>query len=275
MPHIHPTAIVDPSVVLADDVAVGPYAILSGKVTIGAGSSILSHTVINGSTIIGQRCRFGPGAYIGLDPQHTGYKGEETWLIIGDDTIAREGASIHRAFKTGQDHATRVGSNCFLMANAHIGHDCRVADRVILAQGAMLGGHVEVGERTFLGGGAGVHQFCRVGRLAIIRGTDAVTRDVPPFAAVAYFALKGYNAIGCKRSGMPRESVFAIRKAYHCLHTHRALPTALRAIRETVPSAPEVDELLNFIASSKRGITPSARYFFAAMSSHGDDESDE
>lgn len=260
MSFIHPTAIIDPKVELSDGVRVEAYAVIEGRVTVGPGTVIKPHSVINGSARIGADCKIGPGAYVGLDPQHLGFKGGDTWLVLGDGVTVREGASLHRATKRGEENATRVGDRCFLMAHSHVAHDCRVGDDAIFANGVAIGGHVEVGPRAFLAGGAAVHQFTRVGRLAIISGNEAVTRDVPPFAAARYGGLKGYNAIGCKRAGMTRESIHALRAAFQCLHTHRTTPAAVRAIREIVPEAAEVGELLDFIAASKRGIQPSLRF---------------
>jgi UDP-N-acetylglucosamine acyltransferase len=262
MPQIHPTAVLDPRARLADDVVVGPYVIIEGPVTIGAGTRVLPHTVIHGPTEIGARCKIGPAAYVGLDPQHAGYDGvSETWLVVGDDVTIRENVSIHRAMKPGRENATTIGNRCYLMATSHVGHDAKVGEQVTLANGTMLGGHSEVGARAFLGGGSGLHQFVRVGRIAIIRGNEPVTHDVPPFAAMAYGGLKGYNAVGCKRAGISPAGIASIRRAYHCIHQNRSLPTAVAQIRDTVPETPEVLELLDFIANSRRGLPASVRFF--------------
>jgi UDP-N-acetylglucosamine acyltransferase len=268
MPSIHPTAIVSPMADLAEDVTIEAYAIIEGRVQIGPGSIIRHHSVIYGTTVLGANCRIGPGAYVGMDPQHLSYKGDETRLVVGDGVTVREGASIHRAFKAGEENATRVGSRVFMMANSHIAHDCRVDDDVIFANSVAIGGHVQVGARAFLAGGAVVHQFARVGRLAIISGNEAASRDVPPFAAMRYGGLKGYNAIGCRRSGMSRESIHALRAVFRCMGAHRTTPGAVRAIKQTVPDLPEVREMLEFIATSKRGIQPSLRY---ALYDRGED----
>jgi UDP-N-acetylglucosamine acyltransferase len=129
----------------------------------------------------------------------------------------------------------------------------------MIAQGAMLGGHSSIGDKAFIGGGAAIHQFVRIGRLAIIAGTEGVTSDAPPFSAVRYSGLKGYNAIGCKRSGMPQETLHAIREAFHCMHANRTLPGAIADIRARVPLLPEIQELLDFFAGTKRGILGSVR----------------
>jgi UDP-N-acetylglucosamine acyltransferase len=257
---IHSTAIVDPRATLGQDVAIGPYTTIEGPVEIGARTVIQSHCVIKGPARIGADCNIGPAAHVGTDPQHLHYDATlETWLVIGDHTVIRESASLHRATKAGIENATTLGHHCFLMACSHVGHDTRLGNNVILANAVLLAGHVTVGDNVFLAGGAGVHQFVRIGRLAIMSGNEIATRDVPPFSATRYGGLKGYNAIGCKRAGISRESIFAIRKAYHLYHTHRTLPDAVSAIRANCPALPEIIELLNFLTSSKRGIHPSVR----------------
>lgn len=258
MATIHPTAVIDRQVELADDVRVGPYVIIEGAVTLGKGTIIDAHSIIRGHTVVGAGCRIGPAAHIGLDPQHLGFDASlTTSLVIGEGTIIRESASIHRGMKPGIQNATRIGARCFIMGSAHIGHDCRIADDVIMAQGVHLGGHVEVGQRAFLGGGCVIHQFCKVGRLAVISGNEPVSRDVPPFAAVRYNGIKGYNAIGCRRARISREGIRSIHEAYHCLHTIRTTPAAVEAIERLDTQTPEIREILDFISKAKRGIQPS------------------
>jgi UDP-N-acetylglucosamine acyltransferase len=259
MPKIHPTAIVAPDVRLADDVEVGPYSILTGPLTIGAGTVILSHCVIGGPSVIGRDCRIGPAAYVGVPPQHINADHSIGRLIVGDRVTIRETATIHRSIAAGDELATKLGDDCFVMAAAHIGHNSRLGKSVIAAHGMMLGGHCLIGDNAFLGGGCAVHQFVRVGRLAIIGGNEKPTKDVPPFGAVRDGGLKGYNAIGCKRSGMSRESIAAIRGAYHALHTNRTMPAALKVMQEMGADTPEVRELLGFLTTTKRGVLPSKR----------------
>jgi UDP-N-acetylglucosamine acyltransferase len=259
MASVHPTAIVDRGVDLGEGVIIGAYSIIKPGVKIGAGTVIQEHCHIHGVTSIGQKCRIGPNAYVGLPPQHLKCDGANTRAIIGDEVVIREGASVHRSISTDEGRATRIGDRCFVMASGHVGHDCVLGQDVVIAHGAMLGGHCIVGDKAFVGGGAAIHQFVRIGRLAIIKGNEGVTSDVPPFAAVRYDGLKGYNAIGCKRSGMPPKTLRAIRSAFHCLHVHRTLPRAIEAIHELVPMLPEIEELLEFFATTKRGVLGSVR----------------
>jgi len=257
MREIHSTAIIDRRAELADDVTVGAYTIIKAGVIVGPGTVIEEHCHIHGNTTIGQRCKIGPGAFVGLAPQHVKYDGAVTRAIIGDDVTVREMASIHRSLHP--DNPTRVGSRCMLMAGSHVAHDCVVGEDVVFANGATLGGHCVVGARAFLGGGVMVHQFVRIGRLTIICGNEAVTHDVPPFSAARYRGLKGYNAVGCKRAGMSRETIHAVRSAFHCLHMNRTVPGAVAAIRKTVPMLPEIQELLDFLTTTKRGVLGSVK----------------
>jgi UDP-N-acetylglucosamine acyltransferase len=265
MPRVHPTAVVDPKAEIAGDVEIGPYVIIKGHVVIGPGTVVDSHSVIHGHTVIGSRCQIGPSAFVGLAPQHRSNAGVGTSCYIGDGSIIRETAQVHRATKPGDEHATRIGARCFMMAGSHVAHDCRVGDDVTFANAALLGGHVVVGNNVFFGGGSAIHQFCRIGRLAIVAGTEQVTRDIPPFAAVRYGGLKGYNAIGCKRAGFDAASIHAIRDAYRCLHTHRTVPDALAAIRTSVADLPVRDEIIAFISTNGRGLQPSVHFLTGAV----------
>jgi UDP-N-acetylglucosamine acyltransferase len=257
MTTIHPTAIVDPRAELAADVSIGAYSIIKGRVQIASGTVVQEHTHIHGNTVVGRNCRIGPAAYVGLDPQDLKYKGDETRLIIGNDVTIRETASVHRSNSPEPDHCTRVGDGCFLMAGAHVAHDCQVGALVVMANGVLLGGHVSIGDRVVLGGGFTLHQFCRVGRLAVVAGNEALSQDVPPFAAIRDRSLKGYNLVGCRRAGLSPQSLVAIRAVYRRFRTNRMMSAVVEAIRTEVPQVPEVREILEFIASSQRGIVQS------------------
>jgi UDP-N-acetylglucosamine acyltransferase len=257
---IHPTAIVDRRADLGESVKIGPYVVIEGRVKIGAGTIIKAHSIIGRDTIVGRNCKIGPAAYVGMDPQHMRYVPREdapTYLVVGDNVTIREGSRIGRATVPGVDHATKIGDDCFIMGAVHIAHDCVLEPHVIMADGALLGGHCHIGQWAFLGGGCTVHQFVHIGRLAIIAGNEQLSHDVPPFGAVRYGRLKGYNAIGCKRAGMDRTTIWAIRRCFQALRQNRTVPAALADIRANVQNPPEVIEFVEFIASAKRGIPQS------------------
>ncbi len=273
MAHIHPNAVVDPQAELAEGVEVLPFAVIRGRVRIGAGTVVHPHTVVEGNAVVGEHCRLGPAAYVGLDPQHRAYRGEPTWLTVGDRTTVREGASLHRATAEGFGNATRVGSDCLIMGGAHVAHDCRIGDDVTLANGVLLGGHVEIGPKAFLGGGSVVHQFARIGRLALVGGNEAVGRDVPPFGAMRYGGLKGYNAVGCRRSGMSRADIHLVRQMFHILHatrSPRAAADVIASMDHGAEASAAVQEMLEFIRTSRRGLMPSLK-FSRAAASHADE----
>ncbi len=215
MATVHPTAIVDPKAMLHDDVEIGPFCVVGENVTLGAGSKLVSHVVIDGITTIGARNTFFPFASIGLAPQDKKYAGEPTRLVIGDDNVFRESCTIHRG--TEQDRSvTTLGSRILAMAYAHVAHDCVVGDDVILANAATLAGHVNVGEFAIVGGLAAVHQFCRVGAHAMIGGCSCVTQDVAPYVLGHGnpFAVSGMNLEGLKRRGYDADAQAAVKSAH-------------------------------------------------------------
>ena len=257
--NIHPTAVIGPDVVLHPSASVGPYCVLSGNVSIGPRTILLEHCTIQGAAQIGTDCRIGPHAAVGTPPQHSGYEGQETWSVLDDGVVVREFATVHRAMHPGIDHATRVGTGSMLMVGAHVGHDSRVGAHVTLANTVLLGGHVTVGDRAFIGGGAVVHQFARVGRLAMIGGNETLPRDVMPFGAIIWRRHKGYNAVGCRRAGMSPQAVHALRAAFRVIHASQSATIAAKQLRlQWAELVPEVRELVEFIETSHRGITPSA-----------------
>jgi len=243
----HPTAIIASGAELADDVEVGPYAVIQDQVSIGAGSSIGPHAVIHSHARIGARNRVHAHAVIADTPQDYAYSGEETWVEIGDDNIFREGVTVHRS--TDVDLPTRVGSRCFLMAYSHVAHGCQVGDGVIMTNAAVLAGHVEVGAGTIIGGGAAIHQFCRIGSGVMVGGLAGVRKDILPYTMAEGVPALHYrlNSVGLKRAGVngPR---------------YRVLEQAFRALRagskpDLDGETPELQVLKEWLqANSKRGL---------------------
>src|SRR6478609_4186088 len=214
---IHSTAIIHESAQLADSVEIGPYAIVGPHCVIGEGSVLDSHAVVKEYTRIGKNARISSGAVLGGAPQDLGYKGEETWVEIGDNCLIRECVTIHRGSK--KDAITRIGNGSMLMAYSHVAHDCQVGNEVILANSVQLGGFVEVGDYAFLGGGCVFHQFIRIGKLSIVSGASASRQDIAPFGMYDARPVVpvGTNKVGLRRRGYDMESRAIIRNAYKLL----------------------------------------------------------
>ncbi|MBN1335922.1 MAG: acyl-ACP--UDP-N-acetylglucosamine O-acyltransferase [Deltaproteobacteria bacterium] len=254
---IHPLAHVDPAAEISAGAAVGPFAVVGPDVVLHDGVEVLPHGVVFGPSEIGPGTRIFPGAVLGADPQDTRWRGEPTRLVVGRHNTFREGSTAHRASAHGS-RETRIGDDNLFMAQAHVAHDCTIGNRCILANTAALAGHVEVGDRAVLGGLAGVHQHARVGRLAMVAAGSMVSQDVPPFGLVQgdRARLVGLNRVGLGRAGVASGTIKALRSAYDLLFG-RAGPLraeAIRRVAETWGEVPEVQELLAFVSSSRRGV---------------------
>jgi len=215
---IDPTARVENTAGLADDVEIGPYCILGPDVVLGAGVKLHGHVNIQGATTIGARTQVFPFASLGTPPQSVHYKGERTELVIGEDCLIREHVTANTGTASGRG-VTRIGNGVMLMVGAHVGHDCIVGDKVVFANNATLAGHVVVGELTFLGGLCAVHQFTRIGPQCMISGLTGVREDVIPFGNVLGQAgkLVGLNVVGMKRRGYTKAQIHEARAVYRDL----------------------------------------------------------
>lgn len=256
MPIVHPTAIVDPTAVLADDVQVGPYAIVGPEVVIGSGSVIGPSAMIEKRTTLGCRCKVSKGAVLGSDPQDLRHdKNRKTYLVIGDDCVFREYVTVN--VSTSEESPTRLGNKVMMMAYSHIAHDCQVGDGVIMANCASLAGHIHLDEGVILGGLAAIHQFSIAGKYCIIGGFSRVTLDILPFSTVAGCPCKvhGLNMVGLKRRGFSKERISALHQAFRILlRKGLTLPDATKRLQEEMGDNPDVQEILQFLQRSKRGI---------------------
>lgn len=255
MKKIHPTAILEGEIQIEDDCEIGPYSIISGKVTIGEGTKISSHVRIEGNVMIGRNNRICSFAYIGGEPQDLSYKGEESYVQIGDDNVIREYVTIHRA--TGQGNFTIVGNNNYIMAYAHLAHNVRVGSNCIIVNAAQLAGYVEVHDHAFVSGLVGVHQFARVGAYAIVGAGVKLTQDAPPFMMIAREPARvmGLNIVGLKRKKFDSERIKILSKAYHIIYTKGySIPTALEIIKQELPMNDDLKYLIEFFTSSRRGV---------------------
>ncbi len=254
MPKIHRFSVVDPKAELAEDVEVGPFCNVQAGAIIGAGCRLESHVTVFGNTTIGERNIFAHGAVIGGDPQDRKYNDEPTFLVVGDDNVFREYVTIHRA--TGEGHETRVGSNCFLMANCHLGHNVVCEDWVTMANSVGVSGHSTIEQGVNIGGMTGIHQFVRIGKFAMVGGFSKIVRDVPPFMIVSggEQEVHDINAVGLRRMGITAEARMALHKACRILFKSKLNTThAIETIRREVRSTPEVEILLAFEEKRMRG----------------------
>lgn len=251
---IDPTAIVEDGAMLAPDVIVGPFCRVSARATLHEGVELKSHVVVDGRTTIGARTVVYPFAVVGGPPQHLGYRGEDTKLIIGADCIIREHSTLNLGTPKGRGQ-TVIGDKCFLMAGAHIAHDCLVGSNVVFANNASIAGHVVVEDFVFFGGLAGVHQFCRIGAYAFVGGCAAVTADIIPFGSAFgnHATLAGLNVIGLKRRGVSREAIRDLRAAYRLLFAdHDSFQERLDRVAADYAHSEDVLRIVRFIQEDTR-----------------------
>jgi UDP-N-acetylglucosamine acyltransferase len=250
---VHPTAIVHPSAKLADGVEIGPYVVIGEGVELGAGTFVGPHTIIEHATL-GKDNRITGQAAIGTPGQDLGYKGEPTRLIMGDRNVVREGVTLNRG--TAATGRTIIGSDCFFMSCSHVAHDCVVGDKAIFANGGTLGGHCTVGDRAFISAWIGVHQHVRIGTLVMLAGGAMAVQDIAPYCVAQgdRAVLRGLNLVGMRRAGFSREAITAVKRAYKTLFfSGLALDEAIKRAR-TETNLPEPLVLIDFAATSKRGL---------------------
>ena len=253
---IHPTAIISPNALIGSDCFIGPYVIIGDDVTLGNRVRLDAHCIVDGRTQIGDETHVFPFVSIGLAPQDLKFKGEPSETEIGRGNVIREFVTIHRGTKGGGG-ITRIGDDCFLMAQVHIAHDCVLGNRVIMANAATLAGHVIIEDGANIGAYSGVHQFCRVGREAYVGGYSVVVKDALPFALTVgnHARCYGLNKVGVRRRGYSRETIAALHHAFHLLLSAKLNTTqAIERIREEIKGSNDVDELVRFVETSERGV---------------------
>jgi UDP-N-acetylglucosamine acyltransferase len=256
MSFIHPTAVVGKNARIGEDCFVGAFCILGNEVTLGDRVRLDSHVVIDGRTSIGDDTHVFPFVSLGHAPQDLKYGGEETITEIGKRNQIREFVTVHRGTKGGGG-ITRIGDDNLLMAQAHVAHDCQVGSEVIMANAATLAGHVEIADKANIGAYSGVHQFCRVGPEAFVGGYSVVVKDALPYAIIQGNHAKcfGLNRLGMKRRGYSGETIEKLHHAFFLLLSSKLNTTqAVEKIKEEIIGCAEVDVLVQFIESSKRGV---------------------
>ena len=253
--NVHPTALVDASAELGAGVEVGAFAIIGPRCVIGDGSVVAARATLERNVKLGTGVKVGTGSVLGGDPQDLKFKGEETWVEVGDNTTIREFATLNRG--TAQSFRTTVGKSCFLMSYVHLAHDCHVGDHVIISNATQLAGHVTVEDRAILSGVSAVHQFARIGKFSFIGGCSRVAKDVPPFVKAVGNPIKlyGLNTVGLQRNGFPEDVVRELKRAYRLFfRSELNVSQALARAHTELKPFPEVQDFLKFFEASERGV---------------------
>lgn len=254
MPKIHPLAHVEPTAEVADDAEIGPFCYVEAGVVIGSKTKLDSHATVKEFTVVGERNFVGQGVVLGGEPQDRKFKGERSFLKVGDDNIFREYVTIHRG--SGEDTETVIGNDNFVMAYSHFGHNVTLESHITVANCVNLAGHVTIEDYAVIGGMTGVHQFARIGKVAMVGGMSRINEDCPPFMVTE--GVEGevldINAVGLRRFGITAESRLALHKACKLLFKSRlGLGNALEIVRREVPITPEVEYLLGFEERRHKG----------------------
>lgn len=255
MSNIHPLAVIDPKAKIGQNVQIGPFCVVHPNVILEDGVILRSHVVVDGNTTIGKGTTVWPGAVIGAKPQDLKFKGEQTFVCIGEQCDIREYVTINAACGEGQ--TVKIGNNCLIMAYCHIAHNSCLGNRVILANGATLAGYVTVEDAAIIGGLSAIHQFSRVGRHAMVGGMSRVTHDIPPYTigAGSPYRLGGLNIVGLKRHGISLHTRIALAKAFKLLYrSGLSIEEALARTEAEIEMLPEIRYWIDFCRSTKRGL---------------------
>lgn len=260
MSQIHPSSVVSKQAEIADDVVIGPFCIIRGKVKLGPGCVLDSHVSLgseHGLVEIGSRNQFCAGAVVGGPPQDLSYRGEATRLIMGDDNTIREMVTINVGSPKKGWGTTKVGSHCLIMAYSHIAHDCDIGDHVVIANTTQLAGHVAIQDHVKVGGICAFNQFVKVGVHAYIAGDSAVNKDILPFtiAQGKYAVMRASNRIGMERAGYAKEEVESINRAVRIITKGGGtVEESIARIRQECEPTAALEIFVNFATSSTRGL---------------------
>jgi UDP-N-acetylglucosamine acyltransferase len=252
---IHSTVIIDPGAKIGENVKIGPYSIIKDDVVIGEGCVIETGVFVESGTRMGKNCKISHSAVLGTAPQDLKYAEEKTYLEIGDNNTIREFVTLNRG--TAFHKKTVIGSNCLIMAYAHVAHDCIIGDNVIISNAVQMGGHVEIHPHAIIGGLTAIHQFVKIGQHAFVGGGLRVPKDVPPFIMAMGEPIRygGTNHIGLTRKGFSKEVSLEIKRAYQLVYqTNYMLKEAIEAIEEQLNPFPEIKQITAFLRKSNRGL---------------------
>ncbi|HUV31599.1 MAG TPA: acyl-ACP--UDP-N-acetylglucosamine O-acyltransferase [Acidobacteriota bacterium] len=255
MTDIHDSAIVSPSAQIGEDVSIGPHSIVEAGVVIGDGCRIASNVLLAEGATLKKNVSVSHGAVIGTNPQDLKFAGEKSTVVIGDNTVIREYATINRGTEARGE--TTLGHDCLIMAYAHVAHDCVIGNHVIMANSVNLGGHIEIDDYAILGGVLPIHQFVKIGAHVMIGGGFRVQQDVVPYSLAAGYPLRviGINSIGLRRRGFTVETIHRLERVFKILFFSKLNTSqAVERIKSEVELIPEVRTILDFLDRSTRGI---------------------
>jgi UDP-N-acetylglucosamine acyltransferase len=267
---VHPTAIVHPESEIDPTADIGPWVYIEKNVRIGAGTRLYPRVFVGENTTIGRDCIIHPNAVVGHISQDRKFKGEQTFLVLGDRNVVREFANLHRASIPG--NSTLIGDDNLIMACAHVAHDCIIGNHVTISNCSLVAGHVRVEDAVTISGGVAIHQFVRLGSLAMIGGNARVTMDVPPYMLLeGNSTIRAINRIGLQRAGFSTEVQAAIKSAYKTFYRSGLPMTHALELIDRDAAAPEVRRFVDFVkGASQRGISKHARVRRATREDDGD-----
>ena len=252
---IHPQAIVSKKALLSSGAEIGPFSIIEDNVKIGENTKVGPHCLITGFTTIGKNCQIFKGSSLGTAPQDLKYKGQKSYVEIGDFNVIREFTTVNPGTEEGQK--TTIGNNNLIMAYSHVAHNCKIGSNCVLANAATLAGFVEIEDKVVVGGLVAIHQFCRLGTLSIVGGCSKVVQDIPPFSMADGHpaSVKSLNLVGLKRAGVTPDSIRLIKQAFKIIFfQNHTVSSAIEIIKEEITLNSQIEYLLKFIESSSRGI---------------------
>lgn len=257
---IHPLAAVSPYAILGNHVKIGPFTVVEPGVQIGDNTTLASRVVVRTGTVVGRDNMVCEGAVLGGMPQHLHMPEFPGRVEIGDGNVIRENVTIHRAMEA--EKVTRIGNGCLLMVNSHVAHDCTVGNNVILTNNSMLGGHVMVQDKAYVSGGVAVHQFCRIGRLAMVGGLARVRQDVPPFVMIdgGSTMVVGLNRVGLRRAGFSPQEMVDLKEAYRVIYrSGLRWEEMLDTLQSQFTRGPAAEFLSFFLGGHSRGFVQERR----------------
>lgn len=256
---IHPSAIVSSTAQIAPDVQIGPFCIIEPETVIGPGCILESRVTVKTGTTLGTNNRVFEGAVLGGLPQHVHIPENPGTVVIGSNNVIRENVTVHRALVP--DHATVIGDDCLIMVNSHVAHDCHMGSHVIVTNNALLAGHVVVEDRAYISGAAAVHQFCRIGRFAMVGGQAHMVQDVPPYVTIDGLSsmVVGLNKIGLRRAGFDQAAIQELMAAYRVIYrSGLRWVEVLEQLRTRFPTGPAA-LFYEFLSTTARGIASERR----------------